>query len=140
LFNRTRLATCDCEDCMLIKNCKHVKNLHLVVLIIFYYQQNIADDNNVIWHWDIHLKFNLFVWRLLRNRLSTKENLIKRAVISTNASHLFIHSDGFRQLWIYIYDWLGFVMITPYYLSDHLSRFSVLGCFSKYKRDLLQLI
>jgi len=54
--------------------------------------------------------------------------------------HLFLHCDYFRQLWIDFYDWLGFVVITPYYLSDHLSQFSVLGGFSKYKRSLLRLI
>jgi len=31
-----------------------------VVLIIFNYQQNIADDNHVIWHQDVPLKVNMF--------------------------------------------------------------------------------
>lgn len=39
--------------------CMLLKNLQSVVLIIFYYQQKIADDNYVIWYRDIHLKVNL---------------------------------------------------------------------------------
>jgi len=139
-----------CGDCMLIKY------LQLVVLIFFLLsgnQQNIADDNNVICRQDVPLKVNFSIRRLLRNRLPTKDNLIKRVVISTNvkscvggcvnpenASHLFLHCGYFCQLWIVVYDWLHFFMVTRSYLSYHLSRFSVLRGFSKYKRNLLQLI
>ena len=44
-------------------------------------QPIIAVDNLVFWHKDVPLKVNLFVWRLLLNRLPTYNNLFKRGVI-----------------------------------------------------------
>jgi len=44
-------------------------------------QHNIVVDNPVVWHKDSFLKVNLFVWRLLLNRLPIKDNLFKRGVI-----------------------------------------------------------
>jgi hypothetical protein len=99
-------------------------------------QQNIADDNHV-----------------LRNRLSMKNNLFKRAVILAtvqscvggcghmeDVTHIFVHCNIFVIFWIVVYDWLDVVMVTPYRISDHLTQFSVLGGFSKYKYGLLLLI
>jgi len=34
----------------------------------------------LIWHREVPLKVIIFVWRLLRNRLSTIDNLIKRMI------------------------------------------------------------
>ena len=61
---------------------------------------NFVDD---IWHNDIPSKVSLFVWRLLRNILPTKDNLVRRRVLhqddaacvsdcgnSETATHLFL--------------------------------------------------
>ena len=41
-------------------------------------QQHTANDDTVFWHCDAHLKVNLFLWRLLRKRLLTKDNWVNR--------------------------------------------------------------
>jgi len=46
-------------------------------------QHIIGDDNHVFWHKDVPLKVNVFVWRLLLNRLPMNDNLLKRGVILT---------------------------------------------------------
>jgi hypothetical protein len=38
-----------------------------------------------VWHKIVPLKVSICVWRLLRNRLSTKDNLVRRGII-TNES------------------------------------------------------
>jgi len=62
----------------------------------------------------------MLVWRLLRNRLLTKDNLVHRGVLlSTNAAcvggcvdsecatHLFLHCNVFGSLWSLVRNWLG---------------------------------
>jgi hypothetical protein len=36
---------------------------------------------DLIWHRDVPLKVSTFVWRLLRNKLPTKDNLVRRSII-----------------------------------------------------------
>ncbi|XP_024632636.1 uncharacterized protein [Medicago truncatula] len=43
---------------------------------------SIHDDN--VWHRLIPAKVSLFVWRLMRNRLPTKDNLVRRRVLPPN--------------------------------------------------------
>jgi len=49
--------------------------------------QHACELSNLIWHRDVSLKVLVFVWRLLRNRLPTKDNLVSRSVI-TNVAQL----------------------------------------------------
>lgn len=35
-----------------------------------------------VWHKQVPLKVSIWAWRLLRNRLLTKDNLVKRDIIS----------------------------------------------------------
>ena len=63
-----------------------------------------------VWQKNIPSKVSLFVWRLLRNRLSTKDNLMRHALHHTDmtcisgcgdsemATHLFLHCDIFNSL------------------------------------------
>ncbi|KAK2419896.1 hypothetical protein QL285_030707 [Trifolium repens] len=44
---------------------------------------NVAED--LIWHQQIPLKVSIFAWRLLRDRLPTKANLVARGIISLDA-------------------------------------------------------
>lgn len=57
-------------------------------------------DAKLFWHKDIPLKVVIFAWRLLRNRLPTKDNLIRRGVINNDSimcgssetfNHVFLH-------------------------------------------------
>ena len=64
------------------------------------------DDASSIWHKDVPLKVVLFAWRLIRDRLPTKDNLLRRGVIHFDSRlcvagcgtietsyHLFLHCN-----------------------------------------------
>jgi hypothetical protein len=66
---------------------------------------------SALWNKDVLLKVVLFVWRLFRDRLPTKDNLLRRGVISYDSrlcvacfyseetgSHLFIHCNSFGSV------------------------------------------
>jgi len=84
----------------------------------------VGDSHQVadIWHQQIPSKVSVFVWRLLRNRLPTKDNLLRRRIISHEASacvagcgmqetanHLFLGCDILGLLWAQV--WLGWVYL-----------------------------
>jgi len=46
-------------------------------------------------------------------------------------SHLFLHCDSSCQIWFDVYDWLGFVLVTLFNISDHLGQFGSFIGFSK---------
>ena len=61
-----------------------------------------------IWNKDVSLKVGLFAWRMFRDRLPTKVNLLRRRIIPNdsrlcvancgseeNSSHLFLHCHFF---------------------------------------------
>ncbi|PNX63632.1 cysteine-rich receptor-like protein kinase, partial [Trifolium pratense] len=41
----------------------------------------LGDGHNLIWHRQVSLKVSILAWRLLRDRLPTKTNLVTRGVI-----------------------------------------------------------
>jgi len=41
----------------------------------------LEDSHNLIWHLQVPLKVSILAWRLLRDRLSTKINLLNRGII-----------------------------------------------------------
>ncbi|GAU44198.1 hypothetical protein TSUD_373340 [Trifolium subterraneum] len=41
----------------------------------------------LIWHTQVPLKVSIFAWRLLRDRLPTKANLVTRGIISSEAHY-----------------------------------------------------
>jgi len=64
-----------------------------------------------IWNKDVPLKVGLFAWRQFRDRLPTKDNLVRRGVIHNdsrlcvagygsdeNSSHLFLHFHLFGSV------------------------------------------
>jgi hypothetical protein len=77
-----------------------------------------AED--LIWHNQVPLKVSVFAWRLLRDRLPTKSNLVNRGVVYPEASlcvsgcgiaetaqHLFLTCSDFASLWHLVRDWIG---------------------------------
>jgi hypothetical protein len=89
-----------------------------------------------IWHSHIPSKVSVFVWRLLRNRLPTKDNLLRRRVLSHNevacvagcgnretAKHLFLDCDFFGSLWSHIWGWLGISSVSADDLNQHFFQF-----------------
>jgi len=106
-----------------------------------------------IWNKEVPLKISLFAWCLLRNRLPTTDNLIKRHILHPNAQlcvggcsliedakHLFLSCDFFGKLWYGISQWLGYQLVFPDNVSDHLYQFSTFSGFSNSKRSALNLI
>jgi hypothetical protein len=79
--------------------------------------RHLVDD---VWHKIIPSKVSLFVWRLLRDRLPTKDNLARRQVIQATdttcpadcgylktARHLFLGCNILSSIWPLVLHWLG---------------------------------
>jgi len=79
----------------------------------------------------------VLVWRLLRNRLPTKDNLVHRGVLlqtnaacvggcvdSESATHLFLHCNVFGSLWSLVRNWLGISSVFSGDLRLHFIQFT----------------
>jgi len=86
---------------------------HLIMSVDVHPNRGSFDD---VWHKQAPLKVSLFAWRLLRNRLLTKDNLVRRRVLGIDdnvciggcgsqetASHLFFDCDTFSSVWFLVY-------------------------------------
>jgi len=106
-----------------------------------------------LWHKDVPLKVVLFAWRLLRDRLPTKENLYHRGVLDRDSilcaagcdlvessQHLFLHCNIFGSVWHLIYRWLGISAVVPSQVSAHFTQFSVSGGVGNKRRSITQVI
>jgi hypothetical protein len=93
------------------------------------------------------------VWRLLRNRLPIKDNLVRHRVITIedqlctsgchepeSTSHLVLHCDFFGSLWLLFRAWLGFSLVDPVDIQDHYVQFEFLASGSKVRRSFMHLI
>jgi len=93
------------------------ESYHYITLSGVTMDRNLADD---VWLKHLPSKVSLMVWRLLRNRLPTRDNLLRRGVIHIDAStcaagcgasettlHLFLKCDVSSRLWIDVRLWLG---------------------------------
>ena len=99
------------------------------------------------------LKVVLFAWRLFRDRLPTKDNLLRRGVINhasqtcvagcdlvESSSHLFLHCNILGSVWHSIYRWIGVPVTNPFSVPDHFNQFSYSGGIGNKRRSLLQVI
>ncbi|KAK2409335.1 hypothetical protein QL285_044766 [Trifolium repens] len=93
---------------------------------------SLDDAKNLIWHPQVPLKVYIFVWRLLRDRLPTKANLVTRGILSPTvhlcvsgcgpaetAQHLFISYSTFSFLWALVRLRIGFSSVDTISLHDH---------------------
>ena len=93
-----------------------------------------------VWHKYVPLKVSLFAWRLLRNWLPTKDNLVWRCALQQDdnqcvggcgleeiAGHLFLGCDIFGSLWSCASRWLGITFVTSNGVRDHLLQFGHLA-------------
>jgi len=116
-------------------------------------QVGLPVDVSSIWHKDVPLKVVLFGWRLFRDRLPTKDNLLRRSVIDhdsrmcvagcdlvESSSHLFLHCNTFGTVWHLIYRWIGVSVINPFYVPDHFHQFGFSGGIGRKRRSILQVI
>jgi len=98
--------------------------------------------NHVLWLKVIPLKINIFIWRLLLNRIWTKDNLFRRYILAINDTlcstgcgcvedrdHLFIQCNFYGCLGYLISGWLGFSTVHHGNILYHLFQFGGLGGF-----------
>ena len=99
------------------------------------------------------LKVSVFAWRLLRNRLPTKDNLFARGVIPHGNNtcvagcgdikaiqHLFIYGLYSAALWGSIRSWLRISSVEPYRVSEHFYQIVYSAGGSRTCRSIMQLI
>jgi hypothetical protein len=101
----------------------------------------------------VPLKVSVMTWRLLRNRLPTKYNLVRRHIISSDASlcvtgcggvetahHLFLSCPVFASLWSLVRSWIGISSADPLVLHDHFLQFTNSAGGSRVCRLFIQLL
>ncbi|XP_045822022.1 uncharacterized protein LOC123914907 [Trifolium pratense] len=109
--------------------------------------------SGLIWHRQVPLKVSICAWRLLRDRLPTKANLVTRGILSTEAhlcvsgcgevestQHLFLSCSSFGSLWSLVSSWIGSSVVTAQTLSEHFVQFTDSACGSRARRSFMQLI
>ena len=93
-----------------------------------------------IWHKDIPLKVSIFVWRILENRLPTKDILCRCGVLLDEDSpcvcgcggvksvhHLFLNCNIFGSLWYLFHDWVGVLSVDPNSIVDNFHHYAYLS-------------
>ncbi|PNX56077.1 70 kDa peptidyl-prolyl isomerase, partial [Trifolium pratense] len=111
------------------------------------------DAENLIWHSQVPLKVSIFVWRLLRDRLPTRLNLVTRGVLSLpaatcvfgcgaaeSAHHLFLSCSIAGSLWDLVRAWIGISLVDFTTMRDHFVQFTASTGGSRARRSFLQLI
>ena len=77
-------------------------------------------SENLIWHSKVPVNVSILAWRLLHDRLPTKDNLLGRGIITgassfclagcghvETAQHLFLQCDIASSLWQQVRFWIG---------------------------------
>ncbi|XP_024636284.1 uncharacterized protein [Medicago truncatula] len=106
-----------------------------------------------VWHKQIPSKVSLFVWRLFRNRLPTKENLVHRRVIQPDnvacasrcghpetAKHLFLDYNIFGSLWYHVWLWLSISFVNPGDIRHHFQQFTNMARLPRATHLFLRII
>jgi hypothetical protein len=113
----------------------------------------ILETFDIIWHRQVPLKVSILAWRLLRNRLPTKANLVTRGMLNPDTQlcvagcgevettqHLFVSCPIFSRLWHMVRAWIGVSGVDPVDVSDHFIQFTnILGGAST-KCSFMQLV
>ena len=109
--------------------------------------------HDLVWHKQVLLKVSIFAWRMLRDRLTTKTNLVRRSFLTAadarcavgcghdeSVSHLFLHCDSYGPLWWHIRAWIGVTGVDPHDISEHLFQFIHYTWNSTKRRSFLHLV
>jgi len=112
--------------------------------------RTLVDD---IWQKHIPSKVSLFVWRLLRNRLPTKDNLVRRHVLNhtdttcisgcgelETATHLFLYCDIFGSLWSHIWHLLHISSVMPGHIRQHFIQFTYMADLPRFTHSFSKII
>jgi len=95
----------------------------------------------------------VFIWRLLHNRLPTKDNLLRRGAIHHDDTlcvggcgcpetlhHLFCRCDIFGRVWLLVYQWLGISFNPLDVVRDNFHQFGNLAGVPRSTHTFLQVI
>ncbi|CAJ2667177.1 unnamed protein product [Trifolium pratense] len=109
--------------------------------------------SGLIWHRQVPLKVSICAWRLLRDRLPTKANLVIRGILSTethlcafgcgeveSAQHLFLSCSSFGLMWPIVSSWIGSSLVTAQNLPEHFVQFTSSAGGSRVRRSFMQLV
>ncbi|CAJ2663648.1 unnamed protein product [Trifolium pratense] len=109
--------------------------------------------DNLIWHPQVPLKVSILAWRLLRDRLPTRVNLVTRRVLSPTAHtcvfgcgeaetahHVFLSCGFVGSLWDMVRSWIDIPLVEFVSLRDHFIQFTSSAGGSRARRSFLQLI
>jgi len=119
-----------------------------------YCSANTTDmSSELIWHKDVLLKVSVFVWRLLHNRLPTKDSLGRCDVLLDKNSlcvsgcdgvepvhHLFLKCNIFGSLWYLVHDWVGVSSVDLYSIMDHFNHYAYLSGGPKKRHSFMRLL
>ncbi|CAJ2638513.1 unnamed protein product [Trifolium pratense] len=111
------------------------------------------DAEHLIWHPQVPLKVSVLAWRILRDRLPTKTNLVTRGILSPaahfcvsgcgeaeSAHHLFISCSTFGSLWNLVCTWIDISPTVSTSIRDHFVQFTSSAGGSRARRSFLKLI
>jgi hypothetical protein len=86
----------------------------------------------LIWHKQVPVNVSVLAWRLLRNMLPTRDNLVRHHILAPSAhfcvtrcggvetaQHVFLSCPVFAPLWGLIRSWVGFSSADPLSIQDH---------------------
>jgi hypothetical protein len=92
----------------------------------------LGSNEDLLWHKQVPSKVSILVWRLLRDKLPMKTNLVTRGILSPyctlcvtgcggtkSAHHLFLSRGTLSSLWPLVHAWIGISTADAYSLSDH---------------------
>ncbi|GAU46562.1 hypothetical protein TSUD_190870 [Trifolium subterraneum] len=113
----------------------------------------LGEIETLIWHKKVPLKVSICAWRLLRDRLPTKANLVYRGIISPkvhfcvsgcggikSAQHLFFTCGTFGSLCWVVRHWIGFSSVDHQNPPGHFLHFVGALGERRARRSFLQLI
>jgi hypothetical protein len=99
------------------------------------------------------LKVSVFAWRLLQNRLPTKDSLGRRDVLLYKDSlcvsgcdevesihHLFLNCNIFGSLWYLVRDWVEVSSVDPKSTVDHFHHYAYLSGGPKKRQSFMHLL
>jgi hypothetical protein len=122
-------------------------------LLTFQDSFTLGEAGDLVWYKQVPLKVSIFAWRLLRDRLPTKANLVARGIITPevhfcvsgcgdieSAQHLFLSCSTFGSLWALVRSWIGFSSVDAHTLSDHFVQFTYSAGGLRARRSFLQVI
>ena len=106
-----------------------------------------------VWHKYVPLKVSPFAWRLLRNRLPTKDNLVSRRVLQHDddkcirgcnaeetACHLFLSCAIFGHVWLFVLQWLGISFVATDRVHGHFHQFSHIAGLPWFTHSFMTLL